>query len=617
MMERLREGANSLVVKIILSLIIFSFVFAGVGSYLTGGGQQTAAVVNGEEIDIRNFEQTVQQERNRMQQQGGEQFLNLMGDPAYVAQFRQMVLNQMVNDMLIQQHADSLGLRVSDDQVRETLLSISAFHVDGRFNNDLYNTTLRRMGLTADGYAEQIRLDIRRQQLLMALADSEFTLDSELTTISELETQTRMVRTTTLSIDEIVAGIEVSEEDVVAYYDRNATMFTRPDQVKASYIVLSAQDVAEEISVSDEDVTAYYDANLSRFSTNEQRRVSHILIESDSTDAKAQAEALIARLDAGEDFATLAQQESADTFSGENGGDLDWIELGSMDAAFEEAAFNLAAIGDISDVVETDFGFHIIKLTDLDAADATPLADVEAEIRTTLQQDIAVSRFFDVKNTLADVAFESSDNLDDAAEATGLRVESTDYISQQDAQGVLAEPRVLDALFSAEVREDGYNSEVIELDSERAVVVRVDDYRYEEILPFEEVKADVVSTLSRQNAQEEARRQADELVAALEAGEAVDVAFDEAQEYTRRGPNWAVAGAVFALPKPVETSVYGSAVEFGGDIIVFAVDSISEGEAMEDLDMIGQQVLRGVSQASLDSVVDTLRQNAKITTNVN
>ncbi|WP_087019898.1 peptidylprolyl isomerase [Thaumasiovibrio subtropicus] len=615
MMERLREGANSLVVKIILSLIILSFVFAGVGSYLAGGGQMVAATVNGEEIDVREFEQQVQQERNRMQQQGGEQFLNLMGDPAYVAQFRQMILNQMINDVLIQQHADQLGLRVSDAQVRQEIFAIPAFQVDGRFDNDLYNTTLRRMGLTPDGFAERMRSDMRRQQLLAALAGSEFTLDSELAGVSALESQTRMVRTVTLSLDDIASDVTVEQSEVQAYYDMNSTLFTRPDQVKASYIELSAALLADQLEVSAEDVQAYYDANIARYSSTEKRRVSHILIEGDSSEAQAQA--VLDRLNAGEAFADLAKALSADTFSGENGGDLDWIEKGAMDPAFEDAAFALASVGDVSEVVQSDFGFHIIKLTDLDGAVATPLAEVEAQIRTTLQQDLAVNSFFELKDTLADVAFEKSDNLDDAAEATGTTVQTTDFISETDAPGVLADPRVIQALFSQDVREDGFNSEVIELDSERAIVVRVDDFRYEEVLPFEDVEADVLETLTQQKAQEEASRLAEEMLAALEAGETVDAEFGDAEAFTRRGPNWVVANAVFGLPKPTEGPVYGSATGFGGDVIVFSVESVQEGQVADDLRPFGQQMLQGLSQQSLESVMDSLLSNAKVTSNVN
>ncbi|WP_413110604.1 peptidylprolyl isomerase [Thaumasiovibrio sp. DFM-14] len=615
MMERLREGANSLVVKIILSLIILSFVFAGVGSYLTGGGQLVAATVNGEEIDIRQFEQTFQQERNRMQQQGGEQFLAMIAEPAYLAQVRQTVLNQMINDKLIQQYAETLGLRVSDQQVREELLNIPAFHVDGRFDNDTYTAMLRRMGLTPDTFAEQVRADLRRQQLLSALAGSEFALDYEVETLSSLEQQTREVRTLTLSVSEAAEKVVLTDEELEAYYQQNSYQFTRPDEVKVAYIELSAENMADTSEVTDGEVEAYYETHLARFSTEEKRRLSHILFTGD--DAAERADEALQRLKDGEDFAELASVLSADTFSAENGGDLDWIEPGIMDAAFDAAAFELAAEGDISAPVETDFGIHLIKVTDIQAAQATPMEEVRDEIIATLQQDNAVNAFYELRNALADISFEVGDSLADAAQATGTEVVTTDFISRQSASGVLADPRVLDALFSAEVREDGYNSPVIELDAEHVIVVRVDDYRYEEVLPLAEVKEQAESSLAMQRAREEVQAAAEALVSGLNAGEAVDAEFEATETYTRMGPNWSVANAVFTQPKPDADSVYGIANDFNGDVIVFAVDSVTEGEVGDNLDMLSQQLLQVRSQQGLSDIVAALRSAAKVTTNIN
>lgn len=375
MMERMREGASSIWVKIILGLIILSFVFAGVGSYLAGGSEQVAAKVDDREISQREFEMAYQNERNRMQAQLGDYFSTLMGDPAYVQQFRRSVLDRMVNDLLIEQRANELGLRISDQQVRQTIVSMPEFQRDGVFDNEQYNALLRRSGLTPDMFAESMRTDLLRQQLLLAIQGSDFALGNEVNALIKLERQEREIRTLTLDVAEFTNKAEVTDEEAQAYYEQNPLQFTRPDQVKAAYIELSGTNLKETLNVSEDDAKAYYDENQNKYGTAEQRQASHILVQGKGSEAKTKAENLLAELNNGADFAELAKTSSDDTFSGQDGGKLDWFERGVMDPAFEDAAFALNK-GEISGVVESDFGYHIIKLDDIKEPQVKSFADV-------------------------------------------------------------------------------------------------------------------------------------------------------------------------------------------------------------------------------------------------
>lgn len=580
MMERLREGANSIWVKIILGLIILSFVFAGVGSYLASGSQQVAAEIDGQEISQNQFEQAYQNERNRMQSQLGDYFATLLGDPVYVKQFRQSVLDRMVNDVLIEQRANELGLRISDEQIRLAIVSMPEFQLDGQFDNDMYISLLRRSGFTPDQFAEYVRTDMLRQQFLTAIQGSDFALSSELTALRKLEAQQRVIRSLTLDLAEFTKNAVISEEEVTAFYEQNPLMFTRPEQVKVAYIELSGESLKDSIEVSEDDAKADYDENKDKYSTAEQRQVSHILIQGDNSEAKAKADDLMAQLKSGADFTQLVQSSSDDLFSAKDGGKLDWFERGVMDPAFEDAAFALSNNGDLSEVVKSSFGYHIIQLNAVKTPDVKPFTDVRDDIIATLREQRAAEHFYEMQTALAETAFEMPDSLDDAAEAVNVNVQRTEFISRDDAEGVLATPAVLQALLSAEVREDRLNSDVIEIGPEHVVVVRVDDAREETVLPFEEVSDAVKAQLASQKGEQNAQAKADEIIAVLRQGndavlEAESLRFSEAQTISRSGPDRAVSQVAFGLSKPAEDQpVYGMTRDMSGNVMIIALDRV-------------------------------------------
>ncbi|UTV26924.1 peptidylprolyl isomerase [Photobacterium atrarenae] len=619
MMERMREGASSIWVKIILGLIIFSFIFAGVGSYLAGGGEQVAAKIDDRKISQREFEQAYQNERNRMQSQLGDYFNTLMGDPAYVQQFRRSVLDRLVNDVLIEERANALGMRISDEQVREAIVEMPEFQREGTFDNELYNSLLRRAGFTPDRFAETIRTDMLRQQLLGALQSSDFALDYELTALTKLEQQQRVVRHLTLELADFKQRVELTDEEVKAYYEQNPALFTRPEQVKAAYIELSGQGLKETLDVTEAEARAYYDEHRSKYATAEQRKASHILIQGDSDEAKAKAEALLVQLKKGDDFAELAKTESDDTFSGKDGGQLDWFERGVMDPAFEDAAFALNP-GEISELVQSSFGFHIIKLDEIKASEVKPFADVRDEIIADLREQGAAEAFYDLQTQLAETAFEMPDSLEDAAKAVDAKVQYTDFFARDAAPGVLANPAVLQALYSPEVREDGLNSEVIEIGPEHVIVVRVEDARDEMLLPFEDVADTARQQLAAQKGEQAAQSKADEVIAALREGntavlEQEDLSFSEAQTIERAGENPMLSRVAFGLAKPEgEQPVYGMTRDTQGNVMIIALDKVVEASvAPEATDsQMASQVEQMNAQRDIMATLEVLRTTADV-----
>ncbi|MCX8770834.1 peptidylprolyl isomerase [Vibrio parahaemolyticus] len=612
MMDRLREGVNSIAVKIILGLIILSFVFAGVGSYLVNGSNNSAAKVGNTEIPRGEFEMAYQNERNRMQAQLGDYFSQMLADPAYVESFRKSVLDRMINDVLLDQQAEALGLRISDAQVRSMILEMPQFQSNGQFDQEIYQASLRRAGFSPDSFAEYMRRELVREQLLTALQSSEFTLPGEVQSQGKLFTQTRDIRTVTIDLAEFAKKVELTDEEIQAYYKANPDNFTRPEQVKVSYVELSAEALKKQIQVTDEDVKKYYDEHLDKYSSEEQRRVAHILVEGDD---EAKAQAILDELNAGADFAAVAQEKSDDFGSAENGGDLGWIEHDVMDPAFEEAAFALKNPGDMSGLVKSDFGYHIIKLEELKDAVAKPFDEVAAEIKQELVDQKAVDQFYELQNELERVAFEYPDSLDDASKAINQEVKTTDFISQVDAPEVLRNQAVMQSLLSPEVKEDGLNSEAIEVAPEHIIVVRVEDSRDETVLPLAEVKDQVVAELSRVKGEQGALELGTKVVAALNEGNTAVLAennltFGEQETVDRRSP---LATTVFAMAKPVDGKpVYDQSKDLEGNIVVIELDAVKAELDSSLEDQVAMQMQRASSQQDLSSVLAVLRANTDI-----
>ncbi len=612
MMDRLREGVNSIAVKIILGLIILSFVFAGVGSYIVGGSNNSAAKVGNTDIPRGEFEMAYQNERNRMQAQLGDYFSQMLADPAYVESFRKSVLDRMINDVLLDQQAEALGLRISDEQVRSMILEMPQFQSNGQFDQEIYQASLRRAGFSPDTFAEYMRRELVREQLLNALQTSEFTLPGEVQVQGKLFTQTRDIRTITIDSEEFAKNVELTDEEIQEYYKANQDNFTRPEQAKVAYVELSAETLKKQIEVSDEEAQQYYDEHLDKYSSEEQRRVAHILVEGGD---EAKAQAILEELNSGADFAKLAEEKSEDFGSAENGGDLGWIERDVMDPAFEEAAFALEKAGDVSGLVKSDFGYHIIKLEELKDSVAKPFADVAAEIKQELVDQKAIDKFYELQNELERVAFEFPDSLIDASEAVDQEVKTTDFVSQEDAPEVLRNPEVMQAILSPEVKEDGLNSEAIEVAPEHIIVVRVEDSRPETVLPLEEVKEQVVTELSRVKGEQGALELGTKVVAALKEGKTEvlaenNLAFGDKETVDRRS---AYAQTVFAMAKPAEGKpVYSQSKDLEGNVVVIELDAvISELDSSLE-EQVAMQMARSSSQQDLSSVLAVLRANTDI-----
>ena len=626
MLENIRESSQGLVAKIILGFIILTFAVAGIGSY-TNSADTSVAEVNGVKISQADFEKALQNQRNRMAQQFGEMFETLASDPSYMANMRESVLNGLIDQELLLQASDGMAIRVSDELIKKTIREMQEFQVDGKFDNNRYLALINQAGFyQSTDFRDYLRTQMVRQQLTQGLVASEFSLPYQEKQLANLQNQKRDLRFATISSKQFEEGIEVSEEDIKSYYQENQSRFQNEEKVKLDFIAIDVNKIAASIEVSDADIETYYNDNIANFKREEQRRVSHILVETldDADAAKAKMKTIQDRLAAGEEFAALAQELSDDTFSGENGGDLEWLERGAMeDDAFDEAAFALAKVGDVSDVVETEFGLHLIKLTELTEEEVQTLAEVKDQLKETVSNEKAQDKFFELQQQVAELSFEVPDSLEDAANAIGESVQTSAWISRNGGIAPFDNPKVLDAAFSDMVITEQLNSDVIEVNNGLAVVVRINEYQEANAKPLAEVSEEIKANLVSTRASEKAQTVADELLTAFTAGENIEqqladsgAAFEEHKDIARfgHGLDGSLVRDAFTLPHPVEGQVSAKTVSLmNGDLALVEVTAIKSDEEAAIPAGMGQQVTQLIAQNAFEGYISSLKADAKIT----
>ncbi|MFM5880357.1 peptidylprolyl isomerase [Aeromonas sanarellii] len=625
MLDKLREGAQGKVAKVILGLIILSFALAGVGSYLNGPARTAPATVNGNDISAPALENAYRNERARMEAQMGEAFNQLAANPDYMKQFRRGVLDRLIDQALIDDKARSLGLRVSDEQIKQAIVAMPEFAEEGKFSNDRYLQLIRRAGMTPEMFRDSLRQDMVRQQLMGAVLGSEFALKGEAEQLDRLYNQTRDLRLVRLAASAYVDGVEVSDAEIEQFYKANSGRFMNDEKVKVDYLLLDAANLGKNIKVTEQDAQDYYDQHQDLFQRAERRQVAHILIPfgKDEKAAEQKAEAVLAKAKAGDDFAALAKAESSDTFSAKKGGELDWFEKGVMDPAFEQAAFALAKAGDLSAVVKSPFGFHIIKLLAVEPAKTKPFADVKSDTIARLQSDKAKEQFFAEQQKMADSSFENPDSLDLTAETMGLKVVSSDYFSQADAPAPLSDPKVLSVAFSEQLRDDNTNSDVIELGDGKALVLHIMGHQPKAAKPLGEVKEQVIAAIKHDKASEVARGKAQGLLDKLRAGESIeaDLAALGLKVETHKGVarfaqemDQNLVAQAFRMPHPKDGKPSVELVtEANGDRVVVALDRVNLiKEPSQMVSLLQGQLGQGKAQADYKSLIDELRKAAKI-----
>ncbi|MGB1262741.1 MAG: SurA N-terminal domain-containing protein [Cognaticolwellia sp.] len=623
MLENIRESSQGLTAKIILGFIILTFAVAGIGSY-SNSVDTSVADVNGEKITQDEFNKAYQAQRNRMAQQFGDMFDTLSADPSYMSNFRNGVVDSLINQKLVDQNSAALAIRVADQRIKSTIRNMPEFQVDGVFDNNRYLAMIQQAGFYQSvDFRDYLRTEMTRRQLTQALIASEFSLPYQEGMLTALQNQQRDIRFATIDAEQFKAAVELTDEEINDYYLANQSRFENQEQVKVNYIALDVNDIANTVVLTDADVETYYQENISSYREDEQRRVAHILVEfgDDEVKAKADAQALLAQINAGEDFAALAQEHSADTLSGENGGDLDWIEAGVFDSAFDEAAFALTGVGSVSELVKTEFGFHIIKLTDYKAEKVQTLADVRDALVAKAKNEKAQDKFFELQQEVARLSFEFPDSLDDAAEAINATVKTSDWLTRGGNVAPFDVNSVVDAAFSDIVLNEQLNSDIVEVNDNLALVLRLNEYQAANVKPLGEVSAEIKRILIAQKASEKAQTVADELLASFKSGAditeqlaAVGASMEAKTAVARVGSGLdaSLAREAFKLPRPATDAISATTVHLSnGNLALLEVQVVNVGEA-KDMPNFSEQLTQQLAQAAYLSYVESLKADADI-----
>ncbi|OJH82122.1 peptidylprolyl isomerase [Serratia marcescens] len=617
MMDNLRAAANHVVLKIILALIILSFVLTGVGNYLIGGSGDYAAKVNGQTIERAQLEQAFQSERSRMQQQLGDQFSALAGNEGYMQQMRRQVLSQLIDNMLLDQYAKKLGLAVSDDQIKDAIRKAPYFQTNGQFDNAKYLDLIGRMGYTADNFAQSMRQQLVNQQLIQAFGESGFVLPSESQAMAALVLQERDVRLATIDLKALQAKQSAGDDELKAYYDQNKNSFIAPEQVKVSYIPLDAASMQDKVKVSEEDISAYYDQHKSSYGQPERKNYSVIQLKTE-----AEANAALDELKKGADFATLAKEKSTDIISRRTGGELGWLEPETTADELKQA--NLTEKGQLSGVVKSSVGYLIVRLNDIEPEKLKPLSEVHDAIAKQVKQEKAVDAYYALQQKVSEAATSDNESLASAEEAAGVKAAQTDWFTRDNIPAALNFKPVVQAIFDGSLIGEngapGSNSDVITVDGDRAFVVRVSGHKPEGIEPFDQVKDRVVDLVKRNKAVQEAKLQGEKLLVELKQGKgdeamkAAGLSFGAVQKMARAPEDSQLVESVFALPHPQDGKpVYGMSQDRQDNVVLIALDAVKPGTLPEDeMKTFVGKMEEGATGVSFDSLLASLRKEAKI-----
>ena len=518
---------NKRIVQIFLGLIALPFAFWGVDSYVrSSGAGSDLASVGDTKITIQQFEQALRDRQDQMRQSMGDSFKpELMNSP----EIRLGVLNSLIDQRLLLLEAGKNRLVTSDDALRDFLSSVPSLQEDGKFSMSRYENVLRAQGMSQPQFEARVRQDLTLQQLVGTVGSSAFVSLTQAEAMLRLQSEERQFSEFKISSGQFANKVKIDEAAIQKFYDENKNRFEVPERVKAEYVVLSLDALLTQVKVSDAEVKTWYDGHQDRYQEPEERRASHVLISSDGDagkeKAKAKAEEVLKDIQKNPSrFAELAKQHSQDPGSAQKGGDLGYFGRGMMVKPFEDAVFQQKE-GEISGLVESDFGYHIIKVTGIKAAKLRPLADVRSDIEGELRRQAATRKFAEAAESFNNMVYEQSDSLQPVVEKFNLKVQQSGWLPKNAdprmlaALGPLGNEKVAKALFSDDVIKNKRNTEAIEVAPNTLLAARVTEHVPASVQPFDTVKGDIGEYLKDQEAQAQAKASGEARLAELNQGE--------------------------------------------------------------------------------------------------
>jgi peptidyl-prolyl cis-trans isomerase D len=613
----------------LLLLIIPSFIAVGIGgSNSFRDADNSVAKVGKQSITQQEWDNALREQLNRYRQAAGAQF-----DPKFLdtPEEKQKVLDGLITERVMAATVESNRLTVSDQTIRQQVAGIAGLSgADGKFDNERYRTLLAAQGMTPAGYEARLRKDMAMQQLNAAIQTSAFSPKSVAMRVSDIGEQEREVQELVLKSADYTAQAQakVSDDMVKTYYTQNSKKFEVPDQLKAEYLVLSNATVAERVSVPDADVKAFYETNkAARYTVAEQRRASHILLNvkkdasaAEKASVKAKAEALLAEVrKTPADFAKIAKANSQDTGSGERGGDLDFFGPGMMVKPFEETAYKLKN-GEISDLVQSEFGYHIIMLTDVKPATVKSLDEVKGEIIAELKKQPTAKKYAEMAEVFTNMVDDQSDSLKPAATKLELKIETASNLTRQPSAALASDapynnPKFLKAMFTDDVLKNKRNTPAVEIAPGLLVAGRVLEYKPVTVRPLDEVKGAIHDLLVQIESGKMTKAAGEAKLAALKAGG--DATGFAEPKVVSRAKAEGLSNAALPLVMKADTTKLPAYVGIetpGRGYSVYRINKVAQAAKPDVARRASEQAQIGnvLAQQEMYAYLEVLKQRAKV-----
>ncbi len=609
----------------LMLLIVPSFALVGISGYKSFGDDATTiAKVGGQTVTQRQWDEAQRQQMDRYRQMMGAQFDQKMFD---TPEAKQAILDQLIAERSVGAEVLRNHLTVSDAALKKSILEIPGLTLpDGKFDMEKYKSLLAAQGMTPDMYDARRRADMALEQLSGAVQGTAFLPRSVATHLSAIRDQEREVQELVLPVAEFLPQVKITDAMVKAFYDKNAKLFAIPEQVKVEYVVLNPAAVTDQVSVSDAEAEAFYGQNTKRYTSAESRRASHIMIKADKNAsaadkaaAKAKAEAILAELrKTPADFAKIAKAKSEDIGSAALGGDLDVVEPGVLAKPVEEVAFKLKQ-GEISDVVASDSGFHIVTVTALTPSTVKPFADIKGEIVADLKKQKAAKKFSELSELFTNTVYEQSDSLKAAADKLKLKIETVPNLSRDPSPALGAAPynnaKFLKAIFADDALKNKRNTQAVEVAPSTLIAGRVIEFKPAAQRPLAEVDAQIRQRVTQEEATKLAQKSGQAKLAALQASG--DAAGFAAAKLVSRGKGEGINP--IALSKVMRTDVSKLPAYVGVDLPgqgygIYRIGKVQQ-SAKPDLarnQSDKEQITNVLAQQEMYAYVEVLKQKAKV-----
>ena len=648
-LQKIREKLTGILAGAFFAVLIIPFAFVGVNSYFTAGAINSVAVVNDQEITINDFNQSFQNYRRRMQSLLGVNFDAEQFDRAIV---RRQHLDSMIDQELLAQISFEAGLSVANDRLAVAIREVPSFQVDGVFNVDVYQSRLLAQGRTPKQFENDMRAQIIMGQFPNTIASSAINTTWELNGYVRLQDQKRAFRAilvpahiddsetgdpaagdseVVISTEENIESIElaetptdgdieghaIDEEAILAWYESHPDDYRSEERIVIEYLELEAAMLGEDFAPDQEQLMALFAEQESRFISPETRLASHILIEVDTQapeldieSARQQAEDLAVRAKDGEEFVTLARENSQDAGSAPDGGDLGWVEPGFMVQAFEDALYELNLEQPISGPVQTGFGWHIIYLREIRPAQGLTFAEAQPIILAEYQADRNERQFLEQADRLVDIIYEDPTTLSAAADELGLEVKQAGPFGRGGGDGISGNPEVVRASFSDLVMLQGAVSDPVDLAENHLVMIRMKEHLPEALLTLDEVRGRVVQSVHRQRAMDAAQVRANEILAQVTSGADLSLLGEEselevlvAEAATRSGVDVRddLRGDLFLMDAPGEDGPVNRVLKLSDGYAVVQLQSVTDGVLSDEDVLKSQNYKRRISTATGNS----------------